>query len=234
MTFRKLRHLLFAVVTTTFGFGATAALADDLRLVAPLGGNLTVPTVSLKEARFLATLRQQYDFSCGSAAVATLLTHHYGWKVDEASVFQTMFEHGNRDKIRAEGFSMLDMKRYMDSRGFATNGIEATLDELAKVKVPAIALIKENGYAHFVVVKGLRPGEVLIGDPAIGTRVLAREDFERFWMNNILLVVTNRTDIAEFNRAEDWRVRPKAPIGTRRGHDVAGIQITNKPGLLDF
>ncbi len=34
--------------------------------------------VSVKEARFTTTQRQQFDFSCGSAAVATLLTHHYG------------------------------------------------------------------------------------------------------------------------------------------------------------
>ncbi len=234
MSARKLRQILFSAVVSAFGFGATAVLAVDLRLVAPLGGNLTVPTVSLKEARFVATLRQQYDFSCGSAAVATLLTHHYGWKVDESTVFQTMFEHGNRDKIRREGFSMLDMKRYMDSRGFATNGIEATLDELAEAKVPAIALIKENGYAHFVVIKGLRAQEIVIGDPAMGTRVLARSDFERFWMNNILLVVANRIELAQFNRAEDWRVRPKAPMRTGRDNAIAGIQITDKPGLLDF
>jgi predicted double-glycine peptidase len=230
----RLRLFLLSVVAAALGLGATTAFADDLRLVAPLGGNLTVPTVSLKEARFVATLRQQYDFSCGSAAVATLLTHHYGWKVEESTVFQAMFEHGNRDKIRREGFSMLDMKRYMDSRGFATDGVEATLDELAKAKLPAIVLIKENGYAHFVVIKGVRPGQVVIGDPAMGTRVLARKDFERVWMNNILLVVTNRTDQARFNRAEDWRVRPRAPLGADHDNAIAGIRNTSKPSLLDF
>ncbi len=234
MNARTLRHLLFSAVVATSGLGTTATLADDLRLVAPLGGSLTVPTVSMKEARFSATLRQQYDFSCGSAAVATLLTHHYGWKVDEASVFQTMFEHGNQRKIRAEGFSMLDMKRYLDSRGFAASGVEVTLDELAKAKVPAIALINENGYAHFVVIKGLRADDVLIGDPAMGTRVISRRDFRRFWINNVLLVVMNRTELAQFNRADDWRVRPRAPLRAGRDNDIAAMHSLSRRSMVDF
>src|SRR5690606_30966645 len=187
---------------------STAAFSDGLRLSAPLAGNPTVPVVSMKEARFVATLRQQYDFSCGSAAVATLLTHHYGQPVGEAEVFKVMFENGNRDKIRAEGFSMLDMKRYLDARGFPTIGVEASLDQLLEANVPAIALINENGYSHFVVIKGVRPGDVVIGDPAMGTRVLKRAQFESWRVNDILLVVNERLDLARFNLASDWRVRP--------------------------
>lgn len=229
-----LRNLFVCAVAAALGSAATASFADNLNLVAPLGGTLSVPTVSMKEARFISTLRQQYDFSCGSAAVATLLSHHYGLKVDEAAVFQSMFERGNQDKIRREGFSMLDMKLYLDNKGFIATGIEASLDELGKANVPAIALINESGYAHFVVIKGLRPGEVLIGDPAAGTRVLPRKDFERHWMNNILLVVSNRIELARFNHETDWRVRPKAPL--RRGVDSGGadLQLLQRRSLVDF
>ena len=101
MTIRQLRRILPSAVTAMLSVAATAAFADNLRMIAPLTGNVSVPVVSMKEARFVGTLHQQYDFSCGSAAVATLLTHHYGHKVTEAEVFQVMFEHGNRDKIRA-------------------------------------------------------------------------------------------------------------------------------------
>lgn len=217
-----------------FGLTAAAVLADELQFIAPLGGTLSVPTVSMKERRFVSTLRQQYDFSCGSAAVATLLTHHYGWKVAESAVFQSMFEHGNQDKIRREGFSMLDMKRYLDSRGFDTSGVEATLEQLAKVRIPAIALINENGYAHFVVIKGVRDSDVLVGDPAMGTRVIARADFERYWINNILLVVGNRKEVARFNRDEDWRVRPRAPLRAGQDNAASGIHMVPKRSLVDF
>lgn len=229
-----LRKLFVCAVAVSLGSAATATRADNLSLVAPLGGSMNVPAVSMKQARFVSTLHQQYDFSCGSAALATLLSHHYGQKVDEATVFQAMFERGNREKIRREGFSMLDMKLYLDSKGFNATGVEATLDELGKAKVPAIALINENGYAHFVVIKGLRPGDVLIGDPAAGTRVVPRAEFERHWMNNILLVVNNRIELARFNQDVDWRVRPKAPL--RSGLNEGGIdmQLLQQRSLVDF
>lgn len=234
MTKRLLQPILISAVVAITALGTTAALADSLRMIAPLAGTLNVPVVSMKEARFTSTLRQQYDFSCGSAAVATLLTHHYGETVSEAEVFQVMFANGNRDKIRTDGFSMLDMKRYLDARGFPTIGIEASLDKLLEAKVPAITLINENGYFHFVVIKGVRAGEVVIGDPAMGTRVLERAQFESFRVNDILLVVNERLDLARFNLATDWRVRPRAPIADPGNRNFADVQLLRRASIVDF
>jgi predicted double-glycine peptidase len=71
------------------------------------GGTYSVPVTSMKELRFRGTTRQQYDFSCGSAALATLLTSHYGFPVSEEDVFKEMYARGDKDKIRREGFSPL-------------------------------------------------------------------------------------------------------------------------------
>lgn len=228
MKHSALRWTLFTVVATVQLVVATPAFSDSLRMLAPLGGQLTIPTVSMKGARFMSTLRQQYDFSCGSAAVATLLTHHYDYKVDESQVFQTMFEHGNQEKIRVEGFSMLDMKRYLDHLGFRADGIEATLDQLASAGVPAIALVQENGYAHFVVIKGLRADKVLLGDPAMGTRVMPRSRFEQIWINSILLVARNRVDIARFNEESDWRILPRAPLARGLDRNMVDVQLLQR------
>lgn len=212
---------------------AAPTWAADLQL-GVAGGNFSVPTTSLREARFATTLRQQYDFSCGSAAVATLLTYHYGYAVKEDEVFRAMFQTGDQAKIRREGFSMLDMKRYIDGiRDFRTAGVHASLDQLAQAKVPAIALIRENGYAHFVVVKGVRDSRVLIGDPAGGTRVMPRADFEQQWINHVLLVINNRVDLARFNRDEDWRVRPSAHLDDGLGKGTVDVLLL-RPGPTDF
>lgn len=209
------------------------ALADSPGILGPAGNSYAVPVTSLKGARFVSTLRQQYDFSCGSAAVATLLTHHYGLKVDEVEVFKHMFERGDQAKIQREGFSMLDMKLFLDGKGFRAEGVRVSLDQLAEAGVPAIALVKENGYSHFVVVKGVRPNAVVIGDPALGTRVLRRNDFEKFWVNGILLVINNRVDLAHFNRERDWQVRPAAPLGNGvRGANSMDVQML-LPGPMD-
>jgi predicted double-glycine peptidase len=230
---RVLARFLISAMVAAWGLGASLALADQVQIVAPLAGHLSIPTVSLKEARFAATLRQRYDFSCGSAAVATLLTYNYGWKVDEASVFESMYAHGDQNRIRREGFSMLDMKNYLDNQGFAARGVEANLDQLAEAKVPAIVLIKENGYAHFVVIKGVRPGEVLVGDPALGTRVISRSNFERVWINRILLVAGARMEQARFNQPEDWRARPKAPLRTALDTATTMSMLVQR-SLVDF
>ncbi len=145
-------------------------------------------------------------------AVATLLTYQYGQPVAETEVFLRMYANGDQAKIRQEGFSLLDMRRYFESLGYHADGFELPLDKLAEEGLPAIVLLNERGYRHFVVVKGLRNGRVLIGDPAMGTRALPRERFEKLWDNRVLFVVHNRRELASFNAQRDWRAAPAAPI----------------------
>ncbi len=223
---------LCAAVVIAAGVNGVS-LAGAPQIIVPSGVGYTVPVTTMKGARFVTTMQQQYDFSCGSAAVATLLTHHYDWNVSEADVFTYMYERGNQSRIQVEGFSMLDMKRYLDAHGFHSEGIEASLDQLASVGIPAIALINENGYAHFVVIKGLRGNQIVLGDPAMGTRVLEREQFKQYWTNGILLVVGTRMELAQFNREEDWRIRPRAPIGKGIGGSAAETQLLQR-GPMDY
>ncbi|HQU89139.1 C39 family peptidase [Cognatazoarcus halotolerans] len=205
---RSTRVALAAVALTITGVSGGA----ELRFSPDVVGPYRVPVTSLKEARNLTTLQQQFDFSCGSAALATLLTHHYDFPVNEQAVFAAMFQHGDQAKIRREGFSLLDMKNFLAARGFQADGFEAPLDALVKAKIPAIALVNEKGYNHFVVVKGVKDGRVVLGDPAFGTRAMSRHDFEAIWSEKILFVVRSHQNIAHFNRPVDWKVVPRAPL----------------------
>ena len=194
--------------------GAAGALAAPMGFVdrpAQAGAAYSAPVVSMKEQRFQKTLHQQYDFSCGSAALATLLTHHYNFPVSEQDVFAEMFARGDQAKIKKEGFSLLDIKNYLATHGFEADGYVTELDKLSAAKVPAIVLLKEQGYYHFVVVKGLHDGRVLIGDPSSGTRAISRSKFTEIWANNILFVIKNKLEIARFNTERDWQAAPPAP-----------------------
>ncbi len=210
------------------------AQAGAIDLPIQIGGAYSVPATSIREARFSATIRQQYDFSCGSAALSTLLTHHYGYPVTEAQVFEQMFRSGDQAKIRVEGFSLLDMKRYLEAHGFESDGFQEPLQKLAAVNIPAIVLISQHGYNHFVVVKGLRDGRVLVGDPSGGTRSLSAAAFEAAWVNQVLFVISNRQEAATFNLARDWRVAPRAPIGPAVGNEGLGSLLIPKLGSGDF
>jgi predicted double-glycine peptidase len=211
-----------------------ASGAEQAYLPSMGGGDVFIPVTSIRQARLAGTLLQQYDFSCGSAAVATLLTHHYGYPMSESTVFEYMYQHGDQAKIQREGFSLLDMKRFLQARGFEADGFEQTLDKLAEARLPAIALINDNGYHHFVVIKGLRGERVLVGDPAIGTRAIARRAFEASWQGGLLFVIHNRMDSARFNRAADWRAAPQAPLAAGVSRDgLYGVTMP-KHGPGDF
>jgi predicted double-glycine peptidase len=198
------------------------------------GRDYAMPVTSIKAARMQRTLLQQYDFSCGSAALATLLTHHYNFRITEREIFEEMFQRGDQAKIRREGFSLLDMKRFLETRGFTADGFEQPLDKLLEAKIPAIVLVNENGYHHFVVVKGLERDRVLIGDPASGTRAMPRAGFDAIWKNKLLFVIHNKMELARFNQPEDWRVAPRAPL--RAGIGVEGLtgSVLPKLGPSDF
>ena len=207
--------------------GARAGMVD---IPGAGSGSFNIKTMSMKERQFRFTERQQYDFSCGSAALATLLTYHYGDAVDEKTVYAGMWEDGDHDKIRKEGFSMLDMKSFLASRGYAAEGYNANLDKLANVGIPAIVLIRDGRYNHFVVVKGVRDGKVAFGDPAQGARVMAQPDFERMMINHILFVINGRNDKVVFNHPLDWRVREKAPLGMSSTlGDLANSTLLRRP-----
>jgi hypothetical protein len=213
---------------------APQARAGSVDIPAQIAGAMSVPVASLKEVRFRSTLRQQYDFSCGSAALATLLSHHYRTPVDEKTAFESMFAHGDAATIRREGFSLLDMKDFLATLGFEADGFEAPIAALATARIPGIVLINEHGYNHFVVVKGVQDGRVLLGDPAVGTRAMSTAAFESVWANKIVFVIGNRTELARFNEAVDWSAAPRAPFGPRSGLDGAAAANWAKLGSSDF
>jgi predicted double-glycine peptidase len=221
-------------IAVSICLAASATSAGTVELPFQIGGAYAVPIKSIKESRFAATTRQQYDFSCGSAALSTLLTHHYNYPVAEDKIFEEMFRLGDQAKIRIEGFSLLDMKRYLEAHGFEADGFQEPLEKLASAKIPAIVLVNESGYNHFVVVKGVRDGRVLLGDPAGGTRAVTEASFRANWVNEVLFVITNHEEAASFNTASDWHVAPNAPLGggiSREG--LSGIVIP-KLGSADF
>lgn len=229
---KTLRALVLASCVALSPALAIASTTIDTPIQA--GGNFSVPVTSMKGVRYRSTIHQQYDFSCGSAALATLLTHHYGYPVREEDAFVEMFQRGNPEKIKREGFSLFDIKQFLERHGFQADGFEAKLDALVQARIPAIVLINERGYNHFVVVKGLRDNRVLLGDPSTGTRAVPREDFERAWANRIVFVVRNHTDRAVFNRDADWALAPASPVelAVQRG-GLEGM-ILPKRGPGDF
>jgi uncharacterized protein len=217
-------------------FAASPAPAGAGEIVVNTDGyDYNAPVTTLKELRFRRVVKQSYDFSCGSAAVATLLTYHYNRPVLEQSVLQAMFAVGDQEKIKKEGFSMLDMKKYLESLGYRVDGYQVGLDKVAAVGIPGIVLIKTKGYLHFVVLKGVRGRQVLLGDPALGTKFMSRERFEEVWNGVFLAIVTGtRQARNEFNLDRDWEGQVAAPLGRALSVESLATLTLLMPGRNNF
>ncbi|QKS02004.1 C39 family peptidase [Sphingomonas sp. CL5.1] len=166
----------------------------------------------MQARRFNTVVRQQYDFSCGSAALATLLRYHYGDPRTEEDVFRGMWQDGDQAQIRRVGFSLLDMKRYLAARGLRADGYKVGIQDIAKRGIPGIALITVKKYRHFVVLKGISKNEVLLGDPSLGLRTMPIAEFVAAW-NGIYFVLNSRLDLAThaFNVHTQWASLARAP-----------------------
>jgi uncharacterized protein len=204
---RRFVLITLLLTGTPCAAGAQAMLTDG-------GIQFNVPVLSMADIPFRTVVRQQYDYSCGSAALATLLHYHYDVPVTEGEVFKSMYAKGDKDRIRKVGFSLLDIKNYLSSRGFEADGYRTTFEQLAKVNRPAIAVVTIGTYRHFVVVKGVRNGKVLIGDPAAGLKTYTKDEFAAMWNGVIFAVHASSTAKALYNRDEEWTPYAIAPLGS--------------------
>lgn len=200
-----------AALAAGLGLLAAQPAAAEVRLGSEAGGVYHVKVMSWWEIPYRTVIRQQYDFSCGSAAIATLLTFHYNRPTPERATFAAMWNKGDQKAIRKLGFSMLDMKNYLRGIGLHAEGYRLKADDLPKLKRPAIVLLNLKGFKHFVVVKGVRNGRVLVGDSMLGLTDYALGDFVKLW-NGIALMIVPGAQSPSFNLASDWGPWAKAPL----------------------
>lgn len=139
---------------------------------------------SLIEMRRDKVVVQQWDLSCGAAALTTLLNYQHNDFVTEKEVANALMSRAEYIKnpklvnIR-QGFSLLDLKRYVEGRGYKGTGYgKLALDDLLK-KAPIIVPVNIFGYNHFVIFRGIYGNRVLLADPAWGNRTMLIDQFER-------------------------------------------------------
>jgi hypothetical protein len=131
---------------------------------------------------------QQWDLSCGAAALATLLNHQHGDPISEEEIAKGLIEreeyieHPELVRVR-HGFSLLDLKRFVEARGYRGIGYgKLTLEDLIE-QAPVMVPISSHGYNHFVVFRGAMGNRVLLADPAFGNRTMLMAKFEKDWLD---------------------------------------------------
>jgi len=182
----SIRHLILATVALVFSVPAPTLAAGDRAGIGT--GREGQPVRSLLEMRRDKVVVQDWDLSCGAAALATLLAYQHGDPVPEREIAKGMIrrEEYLADPSRVQkggGFSLLDLKRYVDRRGYEGVGYgQLTFEHLIEF-APIIVPLSLNGYDHFVVFRGIWGDLVLLADPAWGNRVMSVEGFEDAWLD---------------------------------------------------
>lgn len=206
----------------------TCAQAAEVRLGTVVPGTMVTKNVeSIRERRFANLIEQQTDFSCAAASLATILRYAYQYdEMTEERVLEGMLEVADPELVRIQGFSLLDIKNYVERLGFRGRGYEVAEDTLDSVSIPVIVLLDLDGYKHFVVMKRASGDRVYVGDPALGNRVMRREEFLGAWNGVIFAVVGEGFD------RDTVLLSPRQPLTAHRMQDVFA-PLTNQ-NLLDF
>ena len=152
---------------------------------------------SWKARRDFGIVKQNLDFSCGAASIATLLNNFYGQNLTEREILERM----GKTELRA---SFEDMRQVMPQLGFEAKGYALPFEQLAQLKIPVIVYLKYRKNDHFSVLRGIDGDTVLLADPSLGHVSLSREQFLAAWntrdgemAGKILAVLPRKATVAE-------------------------------------
>jgi hypothetical protein len=148
------------------------------------------PVKCIKEIRGKNLVKQSLDYSCGPAGIATLLNYYLMDSITEKEIIEAMLRVTDLQKIQERGgFSLLDLKRFLQGRGYKVTGYKMTIEQLRLLNKPVLVPIKFKNFRHFVVVKAVIGDRVYFADPAIGNMTMKVEKFETIWQDGIALLV---------------------------------------------
>lgn len=152
---------------------------------------------SWKAQRDFGIVKQDLDFSCGAASVATLMNNFYGQNLTEEEILTKM----DKTQMRA---SFDDMQRIMPELGFEAKGYALSFEQLVQLKIPVIVYLKYRKNDHFSVLRGIDENTVWLADSSWGHVAMSKAQFLDAWQTRdgemagkILAIVPKQQNIAQ-------------------------------------
>ena len=140
------------------------------------------------ESRFMNSSRQMFDSSCGFSSVASIMKDWYGDDISETSLISETFDEKNVNVDYSVSMKMLS--QIFSNHGYLVKGYKMTFDELedAVKKHPPVLVHYGTDEGHFVLVLGIDGEKVVVSDPSEGVRTIFKDEFEKLWSRNVMLV----------------------------------------------
>jgi len=168
---------------TPTSISGTAIRTGTIRVVAPVR--------SWRELRDQHVVRQQFDYSCGAAALATLIQYYFGDDVSEAAILVDILGSLTAAEVRdreVNGLSLLDLRQEAERRGYQAVGVRLNLATLPRLTGPVLVHLERDDYRHFAVLKGVRGDRIYLADPSLGNVRRSVDRFANEW-SGIALVL---------------------------------------------
>lgn len=182
--------LLILAILATAALLPGVSCAVELPVTLHGGGVFFKEVESWKARRMQKMIPQAYDFSCGAAAIATVLKYYFGNQVTEKDAILGMIKNGNIQELRQRGFSLLDMKRYIESLHYEAGGFQIkNIEILKRLPMPLITLVKTQRYNHFVVIRHVDDTYIYTADPSWGNRRIPLADFDQAWSPKVIFAI---------------------------------------------
>lgn len=170
---------------------------------------------SWKELREKNIVMQKRDFSCGAAALATLVQYYWGDEATEQQFLVALDSILTPEEIpeRIEnGLTLTDLRKAADKAGYNASIGRLSFQQLSEAKVPLVVGITVEGYDHFVVYRGTDGRRVYLADPIRGNIREPVPVFLRQWQENAVLVVAKPGE----------KIRETSPLQVRRSEVCVG------------
>jgi predicted double-glycine peptidase len=167
-----------------------------LTALAPLPATAQEPLMrrpqSWQARRFSNVVRQVLEFSCGSAALATLLTHFLGRPTTEGEVISMLMRRypteAEWNRKQETGFSFEDLIFAADRLGFAAQAARIPVAELPRIAGPVIIHLDKGEWQHFSVLRATQQGFYYVADPIRGQVTMLDHEFRREFTGAVLAV----------------------------------------------
>jgi predicted double-glycine peptidase len=189
------------IIIGLFAYAVPAQAKVHLNLPSAVG---SLPIKTWKQLRDADLEKQDLDYSCGSAATATILRSFYGRDIYEKDILDEVVLVGDDGTA-----SFSDLQQAVKKFGFKAIGISANFEKLKTIKIPAIVYLRYRDKDHFSVIRGINDqGVVWLGDPSWGNRKFTEHQFRDMWetrdneqlKGKLLLIIPTDKTLATLNQ----------------------------------
>jgi len=174
--------------------------------------------VTWKDIRERNIVMQRFDYSCGAAALATLLNYYFKDDVKEADILNGVLDNLSEDEVKnrqEKGFSLLDLKNFAERRGYQAVGVRLPPSALPKLPGPVMVYVERQNYKHFAILRGVVGDRIYLADPSRGNIRMSVDRFLEEWPGITLVLDKPGFDLPRehpLDLEQELPIRPELQI----------------------